>query len=170
MHCKPGVISLFCPPEEVLPGRGSTAIADGARWEGSRSLTVQSQRLSAGSSCWTPASGVSYVAESDVLIVTLFDGSMHAIHEVTVSPTLEAPPHPATLTTSALSKTARRLFVQHEEHALSRQITAQDVNRTTGMIDFAVNGHMLSIFECVPCCSPGWPWSCCRQGHSSELL
>ncbi|KZV92014.1 hypothetical protein EXIGLDRAFT_749894 [Exidia glandulosa HHB12029] len=145
VYCKPGFVSLYSHPE-IVAGR-STPSGEGPNWSGTRVLPLQNQHVSAGSSSWSPASGVIYVAEHDVLIVTLFDGSMHTIHEVSTSPTLQASPDPATLSTNSLTICARKIFVKHAPHVFQRQVTLQDVNRTTGITEFATNGLLLSLVE-----------------------
>lgn len=81
--------------------------------------------MSIGSSAISPVSGVSYVLHRDALILSLFDGSLHVIHNMTVEPTWSPPLAGDILTSTELSRTTRTLFAKVTPAGISNL----DVNR-----------------------------------------
>ncbi|KAF4568389.1 hypothetical protein EYR36_010400 [Pleurotus pulmonarius] len=115
----PGVLHLWSP----LNG------SDSSDWVGLRSLKLTTQRTSVGSSALYPPSGVQYLRQWDVLLISLFDGSIHVIHNITRGPTWDPPSNDNTnLTTEHISKLVRSIFEAHEPNS-----TFEDVGRIGGM-------------------------------------
>lgn len=101
-------------------------------WSGSRSILLQTQKISVGSSSLYPVSGIEYICSDDALVLCLSDGSFHVIQELSVDPSYSFPSAPSPLTGDKLSVTARSIFSQVE----SRDIRSTDVNRTSGMMSY----------------------------------
>lgn len=117
----PGLISLW--------SAGSSTLG----WSGHRSLRLCTQKLSVGSSSLHPVSGLHYMKQDDVLLVSLFDGSVHVIHSVTEEPTLSDVSRSLDdLTSRGLSDILRSTFVRTERQKISKR----DVNRVSGMIPY----------------------------------
>lgn len=115
-HCKPGVLHLWCEPSPSLG------------WSGYRSFRLPTVKLSTGSSSFHPASGLRYIRRKDVLILALFDGSFHVIHNFSREPSLVPAVDAESLTSERLSKTIRLAFSQVEQN-----VQYDDVNRITGL-------------------------------------
>ncbi|KAG2358841.1 transcription factor IIIC subunit delta N-term-domain-containing protein [Suillus spraguei] len=98
VYTKPGLVHLWS-----WPGSEPT-------WYGTRVLPFQTQNMSVGSSAISPVSGVSYVLHRDALILSLVDGSLHAIHNMTMGPTWSSPLAGDILTSAELSRASRALI------------------------------------------------------------
>lgn len=91
-------------------------------------------------------SGYNYYKDEDVLIVTLADGSFHAVHTVSSAPTLKYQSDGGEqLTTDALSGLARQIFVALEGGA--PQINHLDVMRTSCAISYGDYGTIVWLHE-----------------------
>ncbi|KAJ6568251.1 hypothetical protein DFH09DRAFT_1155051, partial [Mycena vulgaris] len=102
-------------------------------WSGHRSLRLCTQKLSVGSSSLHPVSGLHYVPQEDALLVSLFDGSIHAIHSLTDEPELATAPRSLSAPTSyGLSRILRSTFARTEREKVSKH----DVNRISGLISY----------------------------------
>ncbi|KAG7450657.1 uncharacterized protein BT62DRAFT_984993 [Guyanagaster necrorhizus] len=128
VHCKPGRVSLSTCP-------ASTPFS----WSGIRTLTLKYYRLSVGSSPFLPVSGIQYVSGHDAVALTLFDGSIHIIHDVTNNPSWDG----SSLTTQALSDAVRAIFVRSE----SETIQNMDDNHISGMVPYDSMGSLIWIHE-----------------------
>ena len=114
-------------------------------------LRLKTQRTSACSSSLTPVVGVTHLQSLDALIITLFDGSFHIVHDVSTLPVLgeemmdldEGTPGKAT--SESISRTARQMFVKAEGGSVQHT----DANRTSGMVSFDGLGSVLWVHECV---------------------
>ncbi|KAI6139709.1 transcription factor IIIC subunit delta N-term-domain-containing protein [Pisolithus tinctorius] len=84
---KAGTIHLYSLPPSPFPPMHSPA-----HWYGSRSLLIQIQRSSAGSSSLAPVSGLFYARDRDALLLSLSDGSVHAILGFSSEPTWDPVP------------------------------------------------------------------------------
>ncbi|KAF4586205.1 hypothetical protein EYR38_010479 [Pleurotus pulmonarius] len=115
----PGVLHLWSP----LNG------SDSSNWVGLRSLKLTTQRTSVGSSALYPPSGIQYLRQWDILLISLFDGSIHVVHNITRGPTWGPPTNDNTnLTTEHTSKLVRSIFEAYEPNS-----TFEDVGRIGGM-------------------------------------
>ncbi|KAJ7308537.1 transcription factor IIIC subunit delta N-term-domain-containing protein [Mycena albidolilacea] len=115
----PGVVSLW---SGVSPTLG---------WSGRRSLRLDTQKLSVGSSSLQPVSGLHYAQQEDALFVSLFDGSVHVINSLSEEPKLSnASQTLGDQTSEGLSDILRSTFVRSEKAKISKR----DMNRVSGMI------------------------------------
>ncbi|RDB16625.1 hypothetical protein Hypma_002848 [Hypsizygus marmoreus] len=130
VHCKPGTVHLWCPS---FPDIG---------WSGSRSFRLRTQKLSTGSSSLHPASGIQYIRRLDILILTLFDGSFHVLHNFSVEPTMSPTANETPVTGKRLSRAIRSAFVQSE-----RDVDFTDVNRITGITSYDGSAAFIWIQE-----------------------
>ena len=126
---KPGIIYLW------------RAVEDTAAWHGLRSIVLKTQNISTGSTSLAPVSGIDYIRSQDVLVVSLSDGSFHAIQEVSVQPRLVD--QDASLSSQGLSSAARQCFVAVEEEGMKKI----DVNCTHGMTTFDGDSYFVWIHE-----------------------
>lgn len=123
VHCKPGVVHLWHAPPLV-----ATTLA---KWSGSRTIFLENQNTSVGSSAMYPVSGLGYIPVEDVLILSLFDGSFHSIRGLTIEPFYSTPQDaPRSMNHHEMSKRARTVFSKSEKRA----IAGADINRMNGMI------------------------------------
>ncbi|KAF8074711.1 transcription factor IIIC subunit delta N-term-domain-containing protein [Lyophyllum atratum] len=133
--CKPGLVSFIAPPSSNLG------------WSGRRTLSLQAQRISVGSSPLQPVSGVHHVPTDDVLLVCLSDGSIHAVHHVSSEPSWTADIPRDDMTSQRLSQNARLAFEQTQPE----NTKYTDVNRIYGLIPFNSQGALLWLQEsCHP--------------------
>jgi general transcription factor 3C protein 4 len=132
VYTKPGLVHLWSPTSE-------------STWFGTRTLLLQTQKLSIGSSAISPVSGVSYVLHRDALILALFDGSFHVIHNLSVEPSWNPSVANDTLTSAELSRASRELFAKVTPAGISRM----DVNRIGGMVSYDSQSTLVWIYERV---------------------
>lgn len=82
-----------------------------------------------------PPSGLLYSPEYDTLVVSLIDGSLHVIYDISSAPCVE-PPVGLTIqpsfSSSDLSSVSRRVFLQVEGGAIPHE----EMNRINGMVSF----------------------------------
>jgi general transcription factor 3C protein 4 len=135
VHCKPGVVHLWCPYATVFG------------WSGYRVLFMEAQKLSVGSSALHPVSGVQYIRCQDALIICLSGGSFHVIQQLSLEPSWSAA-NVSTLTTENLSVASRSVFTRVENE--ETQFT--DVNRISGMLSYDGSATLLWLHEFVLCC------------------
>lgn len=128
MFTKPGTVHLW-----------STSV----NWTGIRTIRLQTQKLSAGSSALSPVSGVTYASSQDTLVVSLADGSLHVISNICTNPTLGDDDSGIGLSSSAVSTAARADFVEVEEEHMKKQ----DVNAMHGMVPHDQGSFYLWIHE-----------------------
>ncbi|KIM61276.1 hypothetical protein SCLCIDRAFT_16159 [Scleroderma citrinum Foug A] len=142
---KPGIVHLW----SLL-----TFPSSPTHWHGTRTLMVQIQKSSVGSSSLETVSGFSYVAHRDILIITFSDGSFHAIHSFSVEPSWMpssyVPPSPVegaeTITSEALTQASRAFFVRASPDA---GVDYADVNRTSGSVSYDSCSTMTWIYEAL---------------------
>lgn len=77
----------------------------------------------------------------DAVALTLFDGSMHIIHNVTNDPSWNG----SSITTQALSDAVRAIFVRSE----SETIQDMDDNHISGMAPYGSMGSLVWLHESV---------------------
>ena len=65
-----------------------------------------------------PVAGISYIAEEDILVISLLDGSYHTIYSVCEDPSLVSPVAGPRHSSSGLTKAARRAFLTAEERQI----------------------------------------------------
>ncbi|KAI8969373.1 putative zinc-finger of transcription factor IIIC complex-domain-containing protein [Trametes punicea] len=112
-------------------------------WAGCKVLILRTQRRSVGSSALYPASGICYIHSRDLTIVSLSDGSFHAIHNVSVDPTLDPPPSSDQFSSGALSANSRAIFL----HAEPAKMTFKDVDRVNGMTAYDDGSTFMWTYE-----------------------
>ena len=142
---KPGVVHLWSPPSSQ---------SSPTHWHGTRTLIVQIQRSSVGSSSLETVSGFSYVEHHDILIITFSDGSFHAIHGFSVEPSWipssSVPSSPmegtSAITSEALTQASRAFFVRASPDA---GLSHADVNQTSGSVPYDSCSALTWIYECV---------------------
>lgn len=119
-------------------------------------LRVRVQKASVDSSPLYPVSGLSRIfdPEKDILVVTLFDGSFHVVHNACTSPKFDPISQPqdtmaveeannSSLTSARLSHLARSTFVEAEGGSLEHT----DVGRISGAVGFDGFGSTLWLHE-----------------------
>ena len=146
------IIHLWSPSSPKSSGS-----APNLGWTGYRTLPIQTQRLSVGSSCLYPISGLSHVKYQDALVVSLFDGSFHVIQNLSHEPMwsssmadgrdgADVEDSNATFTSEGLSAASRTAFTLAER----RDIRFTDVNRISGMLAHDdASGVMMWLHEYV---------------------
>jgi hypothetical protein len=120
---RPGVVQLWA--EEC----------EGSAWSGLRSLPLQRQGISSGSSIFYSPSGLVYSPVHDALVISLTDGSFHVVYGISSSPTSELPlglTKQPSFSSSDLSSTSRKVFIQVEGGAIPHA----EMNRINGMVAF----------------------------------
>ncbi|KAF8066594.1 transcription factor IIIC subunit delta N-term-domain-containing protein [Lyophyllum atratum] len=130
VHCKPGMLYLWSPPS---PNIG---------WSGYRAFRLRTQKLSAGSSSLHPASGIEYIRRLDVLLLTLFDGSLHAFHSLSGEPSMTPKTTEDPVTSQSLSKAVRSVFVRSEQ-----TVDFSVMNRITGLASYDGSATFIWIQE-----------------------
>lgn len=130
VHCKPSVVYLW---------------TSSSGWSGYRSFVLKTQKLSTGSSSFHPASGLQYIRRMDKLIITLFDGSFHIIHNFSVEPSMTPLNSDDLVTSERLSLTIRSAFVQSEQGETDHS----DVNRITGLASYDGSASFVWLHEWV---------------------
>jgi general transcription factor 3C polypeptide 4 len=137
VYCKPGMVHLW------------SALSHTANrlpvWSGSRTILLQTQRVSVGSSSLYPVSGMIYIRSHDAIVLCLFDGSFHAIHGLSIDPSYFPPTSSSVLIGGQLSATARSIFSQAE----MKNIQHTDVNRTSGMMSYDGSSTVVWAHEYV---------------------
>ncbi|TFK20065.1 hypothetical protein FA15DRAFT_759627 [Coprinopsis marcescibilis] len=120
--CKPGIVYLW------------SASTDPTSWSGLRSFELHTQRISNGASSFHPASGVVYLQDQDCLLVTLFDGTFHSIHNVSKAPKLlnACADDTSVVTSDKLSKASRDIFVRTELEKDDKKT----MNRINGLVSY----------------------------------
>jgi hypothetical protein len=105
---------------------------------------LQTQKTSAAASFLSPVSGVAYVDKYDMLVVSLYDGTFHAVYGLSAEPTLTPPSH-AHPTSSSLSAMARAVFVRSED----RQVRKAEMCAVYGMQSYNGAQTFVWVHECV---------------------
>lgn len=83
--------------------------------------------------------------QSDLLLVALFDGSLHVIHNISTEPSWTPTASDDHLTSEALSQTFRAFFAE----ATSAGVEYMDVNRTSGLVSYDSHSTLTWIYEFV---------------------
>ncbi|RXW17895.1 hypothetical protein EST38_g7968 [Candolleomyces aberdarensis] len=109
--CKPGVVNLWVSSDDSR-----------LAWSGLRSLALERQRISSGASPFHPASGVSYTEHNDRLLITLFDGSIHVIQELTKDPQWKPSIEDGDFTSKTLSQRCRTIFTRVESGPVDSKV------------------------------------------------
>jgi hypothetical protein len=139
IHCKASFVHLWSSP------------AQNSGWNGSRTLTLQTQKLSVGSSSMCPVSGITYLRQEDAAIAALSDGSFHVIYNLFTDPSWTPPPPSGSLqknpftSSGKLSSVSRSVFSQAEEGKNQKA----DVNRINGMTLYDDFGTIAWLHEYV---------------------
>ncbi len=126
VHAKPGILHFW---------RIDGATTDNGEYI--RTIRLQTQKVSVGSSSLAPTSGLLYLEDQDALVVGLFDGSFHTVYFASTSPTLDndlmlVDGMNPSFTSSQLSKAVRAAFAKAE----GGNVQKADVNRTGGLTTF----------------------------------
>ncbi|KAJ7182836.1 putative zinc-finger of transcription factor IIIC complex-domain-containing protein [Mycena crocata] len=118
-------------------------------WSGLRAFPIGRPPVrSAGMSPFHPVSGIYYVRRKDALVISLFDGSFHIIHDLARDPSW-APSDPSdAVTTENLSLAARSIFTRVEPGTVDVDL----VNRLSGMAPYDGCGTVIWVHEA---CRPG---------------
>lgn len=141
----PGLIKLWSPSSDSLP---TTDI-----WAGYRSLFIKNQKISVDSSAFHRVTGISYLQNQDILVITLFDGSFHVICELGRDPRwapADIQNHAGEvdygpLTSENLSKISRSLFVKAEKGSVDRR----DMVRVNGVVPYDDASCFSWVYEYV---------------------
>ena len=142
----PGVIKLWSPSSDNPPTTDS--------WTGYRSLLIKSQKISVDSSAFHQVTGILYLQNQDVLLITLFDGSFHVICDLCRDPRWASTPaiqnydgetEYETLTSENLSKMSRSVFVKAEKGNVDRR----DMVKINGVTSYDDASCFSWVYECV---------------------
>jgi general transcription factor 3C polypeptide 4 len=112
-------------------------------WDGIRTLVLQLQPTSSNSTSYAAVSGFVYYVLHDALLVALFDGSVHMIHGVSTSPSLDTLYQG--LRSEDLTGNVRMIFAIAEG-----KVRFSDANRISGVFDYDGAGSIGWLHECVP--------------------
>lgn len=123
------MLHLWCPETSTID------------WHGTRSFRLQTLKLSVGSSAFHVPSGIQYVSQWNILILTLSDGSFHVIHDLLNEPSMKSP-EDMPLTSKSLSVAIRNAFIQTEQGA-----DFQVVNRITGVTSYDNSATLIWVHE-----------------------
>ena len=132
VYTKPGIVCLQRMPSDLSLG-----------WDGSRILVLQLQPASSSSTPFSAVSGFLHYAQYDVLLVFLSDGSVHVIHEISSSPSLDDS-HQGPRSQD-LTNHVRTVFA-----AAEGKVSSADANRTSGFFDYDGAGSIGWLHEYVP--------------------
>lgn len=91
---------------------------------------LRTQKVSASTSPFYPITGIEYVEGRDLLLLSLFDGTFHVIHHVSLEPTMT--PDETEFTSEHMSSLARATFTRTEGGA----VTKADMNRISGIVSY----------------------------------
>ncbi|PIL25172.1 hypothetical protein GSI_13061 [Ganoderma sinense ZZ0214-1] len=119
----------------------STA-SNASAWSGSRALLLPTQKRSVGSSALSPSSGVSYIPDRDICVLSLSDGSFHVIHNLSANPSLD-PPLSEVISSQTLSAVSRAFFSRAEPE----KVTLKDVDRINGMTTYDGRATFVWTYE-----------------------
>ena len=133
---KPGVVHLW-------PEQSPTAV--GATWEDPRTILLQNQKISVGSSALLSVSGAFYERKHDSLVISLYDGSFHVIAGLSSDPSYVTTNSLLGISTESISRTARTLFTRAE----ARQTQKADMNCMSGMMSYDESSTVVWAHECV---------------------
>ncbi|KAJ3511250.1 hypothetical protein NLJ89_g4210 [Agrocybe chaxingu] len=159
----PGLIKLWSAPSP--PSSSTSTSASEQRkphWTSQRTLRLQTQRTSLDSSAFHPLSGLAYLPNSDTLVLSLWDGSFHAIREFGFASLEKGPTwgsrkdteatteatddeiNAPKLTCEGLSAVARTMFERSEKES---GISKLDMVRVAGMMGYDGAGVMTWVYE-----------------------
>ena len=111
-------------------------------WDGRRRLILGLQPVSSSSTPFAAVSGFLYYVQHDALMVSLFDGSIHMIHCVSSSPSLDT--FHQGLSSENLTDRVRTVFTHAEGKA-----SFADANRTSCVLDYDGTGAIAWLHEYV---------------------
>ena len=102
-----------------------------------------------------PFAGIAYIAEKDILVISLLDGSYHAIYNVCEGPSLVSPVDEPSHSSSGLTKAARKAFLTAEERQIIKpkdgseppKLYQNHYAKTFGMHDFDGYGVFMWIHQ-----------------------
>ncbi|KNZ77392.1 Putative transcription factor tau subunit sfc9 [Termitomyces sp. J132] len=125
--CKPGTIFLLSPSVWDIS------------WSGIRILSFDVRRTSSGSSPSHPVTGIHHVPSSDALVVSLSDGSIHAIHHITSEPSW----------TTKGDFSCSRLTDVRQVFAWTKAGKARytDANKISGLLPYGAHGSLVWFQE-----------------------
>ena len=133
----------------------STPSSKARNWTGQRVLELPNIKISTGSSRLAPAAGLLHLPTRDALLVSLSDGSIHVICNLSTSPAIQTTNGVDHFDSTSLSSNARAVFIrQQAQQNFGKDVTVQDANRMTGSVTFGAEGHLMILTERVFCVSP----------------
>lgn len=109
-------------------------------WAGTRVLELKLQPLSSSSTPYVANSGFVYYEQRNALMVCLYDGSFHMIHDVSTCPSIY--PLDRSLSSEELTRRARSVFAVSEG-----EVSFSDANRTSGICDYDETGTVMWLHE-----------------------
>ncbi|KAI0693750.1 transcription factor IIIC subunit delta N-term-domain-containing protein [Cytidiella melzeri] len=133
---KPGTVSLWRPDNAISP------------WSGLKTVALQVQKLSVGSTALAPVSGIAHIPRRDTVVVTLSDGSFHVVKNVSSEPLLVSDNSEGDenkISSKSLSTVARQHFVRIE----GEETRKLDVNSTHGMASADNGSTFLWVHEAL---------------------
>ena len=107
------------------------------------------------SSAFHQVTGISYLQNKDILLITLFDGSFHVICDLCRDPRWasttsviqndDSEIHHESLTSESLSKMSRSIFVKAEKGNVDRR----DMVKINGVTSYDDSSCFSWVYECV---------------------
>ncbi|KAJ7312923.1 putative zinc-finger of transcription factor IIIC complex-domain-containing protein [Mycena albidolilacea] len=112
-------------------------------WSGRRTLSIVRQPTAAGTSPFHPLSGIHYIRRRDALMICLFDGSFHVVHNVSSDPSWTPSDPDDAISTQKLSATARSIFTRVEPGAVDAELE----NRISAMTSYDGSATVTWVHE-----------------------
>ncbi|KAG6826948.1 hypothetical protein H0H92_013785 [Tricholoma furcatifolium] len=109
-------------------------------WSGTRTLWLDMQRVSAGSSPLQTVTGVRHLPIDDLLLVCLSGGAIYAIHHISSGPSWVPEDNTAS---RALTHVARQVFIKTQP----RNVKFEDVNQINGLLPLSLGGSLIWLHE-----------------------
>ena len=149
MYTKPQTVHLWAPPLNYISN---------VHWSGWKNISIEVQRTSLGAAADSPSSGFAYLEEEDSLIVSLLDGTLHVIRDISTEPVLKAhkaddmevdqpitPYSRNSLDSQSLSQVMREAFVKQE----NRDVPIEVIGKLAGFTMFDRFGSLVWLTEYV---------------------
>ena len=141
MSCHPGTLKLFSQPES----------SPTTYWTGYRLIRLTTLNTTRNSSALHAASGLTYLAKSDALVVTLSDGSIHVVQNLSNEPDV------ADSSSSMADRDNFREWLNSNSLSHAARMTVQrtakgntdkdDVYRIHGAVSYDGNASFLWAYE-----------------------
>ncbi|PVG01918.1 hypothetical protein CPB86DRAFT_811832 [Serendipita vermifera] len=127
-----------------------------ANWSGCHTIQLELQTGSTASTNFGQAAGIIHLVQHDIVIVSLIDGSYHAIYDISRRP-IASPPEGISISSQELTRNARSVFLVTEEKETPKpkdgseppKLYRNHVAKTTGAVAIGTGGTILWIHQKV---------------------